>query len=418
MKIESIHAYELFNALGQPTVACAVVLDNGIYTTATVPSGSLRGSFQAKEIRDNDTKRLFGMGVRKAIENIETIIAPTFIGLEPSVVEMDLKMLELDGTDDKSHLGANAMLAVSIAMLKAQALAEELEVYELIAHLCDYERITLPFAMFNLINGGVHAHSKLAIQEYMIMPVGVDSFRSSLEVAATVFHQCGKILAQRDVFFGIGDDGGYALPFTQDKQALDLIMEALEQTGTTKQVVIALNVAATQLYDLQSKTYCINNDQYSTQELIAYYEQLSKEYPLYSIEDGIVETDWSGWQSMTNQLGDRLQIVGDDLFATNASRIAYGIEHQSANAVIIKPNQAGTVTETLQAIKLSKDYGMNVIVSHQSGETNDTFLVDLAVGTSAGQLKAGGLMRGERIAKYNALLEIEDDLIGSLLHAY
>lgn len=418
MKIESIHAYELFNALGQPTVACMVVLDNGMYTTATVPSGSSRGSFEAKELRDHDDRRLFGMGVRKAIENIETIIAPVFIGSEPSVVEMDLKMIELDGTEDKSRLGANAMLAVSIAVLKAQALAEELEVYELIAHLCDYERITLPFAMFNLINGGAHAHSKLAIQEYMIMPVGVDSFRSSLEVAATVFHQCGKILAQRDLFFGIGDEGGYAVPFSQDKQALDLIMEALEQTGTSKQVVIALDIAATQLYDHNTKTYRVNNDQYTTQELIGYYEQLSKEYPLYSIEDGIVEIDWTGWHTMTKQLGDRLQIVGDDLFVTNASRIAYGIEHQSANAVVIKPNQAGTITETLQAIKLSKDYGLNTIVSHRSGETNDTFLVDLAVGTSAGQLKAGGLMRGERIAKYNALLEIEDDLIGSILHGY
>lgn len=417
MKIESIRAYELFNALGQPTVACAVDLDNGMYTTATAPCDA-SGSFEAKDLRDADNRRLFGMGVHKAIDNIETIIAPALISSEPSVVEMDLKMIELDGTDDKSRLGANAMLAVSAAVLKAQALAEELEVYELIAHLCDYERITLPFAMFNLIAGRAHMHSKIAIQEYMIMPVGVDSFRSSLEVAATVFHACEKILAQRDIFFGVSDEGSYAAPFTHDKQALDLIMEVLEQTGTSKQVVIALDVAATQLYDHKNKTYRINNDQYTAEELIGYYEQLSKEYPLYSIADGIAATDWSGWHLMTKQLGDRLQIVGDNLFVTSPSRIAYGIEHQSANAVAIKPNQAGTITETLQAIKLSKDYGLNTIVSHCSGETNDTFLVDLAVGTSAGQLKAGGLMRGERIAKYNALLEIEDELIGSILHAY
>lgn len=418
MKIESIQAYELFNALGQPTVACTIILDNGLYATATVPSGTSIGSFEAKELRDHDNKRLFGMGVGKAIANIETIIAPVLIGREPTVVEMDLKMIELDGTDDKSKLGANAMLAVSIAILKVQALAEELEVYELVAHLCDYERITLPFAMFNLINGGMHAHNKLSIQEYMIMPVGVDSFRSSLEVAATVFHECARVLKERDIFFGIGDEGGYSVPFTHDKQVLDLIMQVVEQTGMSKQIVLALDVASTHLYNENTKTYHLNDTEYTAQELIAYYEQLSKQYPLYSIEDGIVETDWEHWHMMTKQLGGTLQIVGDDLFATNASRIAYAIEHQSANAAVIKPNQVGTVTETLQAIKLCKEYDMNVIVSHRSGETNDTFLVDLAVGTSAGQIKAGGLMRGERVAKYNALLQIEDELIGSLLDSY
>lgn len=418
MKIESIHAYELFNALGQPTVACTIILDNGIYATATVPTGTSKGTFEACELRDNDPRRLFGMGVHKAIETIENIIAPTLLGQEPSVVEMDLKMIELDGTENKSRLGSNATLAVSIALLKVQALVEELEPYELIAHLCDYERITLPFAMFNLINGGMHAHNKLSIQEFMIMPVGVDSFRSSVEIAATVFHQCAQILKERKLFFGIGDEGGYSVPFENDQQALDLIMEAIELAGASKQVVIALDVAATQLYNPLNKTYCLNNNEYTAQELIAYYEVLSKKYPLYSIEDGIVDTDWVHWHAMTEQLGSSLQIVGDDLFVTNASRIAYGIEHQSANAAVIKPNQVGTVTETLQAIKLCKEYEMNVVVSHRSGETNDTFLVDLAVGTSAGQIKAGGLMRGERVAKYNALLEIEDELIGSLLDLY
>lgn len=418
MKIESIQAYELFNSLGQPTVACTVVLDNGIYASAVVPSGQSKGDFEAKELRDNDKNRLFGMGVHQAIKNIETIIAPALIGRPPAVVEMDLKMIELDGTEDKSRLGSNATLAVSIAVLKAQAIAEELETYELIAHLCDYERVTLPFAMFNLINGGMHAHNKLSIQEFMIMPVGVDSFRSSLEMAAVVFKQCSNILKKRGSFFAVGDEGGYSAQFKNDQEALDLIMQAVKETGTEKQIVIALDVAATELYDEKTKTYLLSGEHYTTHELIAYYDELSKAYPLYSIEDGLVDSDWSGWQEMTKQLGGCLQIVGDDLFATNAARIAYGIEHQSANAAIIKPNQVGTVTETLQAIKLCKEYDMNVIVSHRSGETDDTFIIDLAVGTSAGQIKAGGLLRGERIAKYNALLQLEDQLMGSILDSY
>ena len=414
MNIESIHAYELFDSRGIPTIACTVVLDNGAYATAMVPSGKSTGTFEAKELRDHD-KRLFGMGVHKAIENIESIIAPMLIGHPPAVVDMDLKMIELDGTEDKSRLGSNATLAVSIAILKVQALVEGLEEYELVAHLCDYERVSLPFAMFNLINGGVHAHNALSIQECMIMPVGVESFRSSVEIASTVFHQCEKILQERGVFFGVGDEGGYSAPFENDREALDLVMQALDETGTKQQVVLALDIAATQLYNKKTQTYMLAGNEYTTDELIAYYEQLSTEYPLYSIEDGLVESDWAGWQEMTRRLGNKLQIVGDDLFATNPARIIYGIEHQAANAAIIKPNQVGTVTETLQAIKLCKEHDMNVVVSHRSGETNDTFVVDLAVGTSAGQIKAGGLMRGERIAKYNSLLHIEDELMGSLL---
>lgn len=418
MKIESIKAFELFDALGRPTVACTVILNNGIFATSMVPSGQSKGSFEAKELRDTDNKRLFGMGVGKAIENIQTIIAPALIGRPPAVVEMDLKMIELDGTEDKSYLGSNATLAVSIAILRAQAMAEELEVYELIAHLCDYERVTLPFGMFNLINGGMHAHNKLSIQEFMIMPVGIDSFRSSVEIVSEVFHQCAVLLKKSGRFFGIGDEGGYSVPFDHDREALDLIMQAIHDCGMQKQIVIALDVAATRLYDEKSKTYRLSGKQYTAHELIAYYDELRKQYPLYSIEDGLHESDWASWQEMTKQLGENLQIVGDDLFATNAARIAYGIEHQSANAVVIKPNQVGTVTETLQAIKLCKEYEMNVIVSHRSGETEDTFLVDLAVGTSAGQIKAGGLMRSERVSKYNALLQIEDALMGSLLDSY
>lgn len=413
MNIKSIRATEIFNTLGQPTIACTVILDNDIRATASVPSGTSVSTFEAKEMRDEG--RLFGMGVHRAIEQIESIIAPALIGYPPAVVDMDMKMIELDGTHDKSRLGANAILAVSMAILKAQALAEGLETYELVAHLCDYERVSLPFAMFNIINGGMHAHNNLSIQECMIMPIGAESFRSALEMAVIISHQCAKILERNNVFFGIGAEGGYSALFKDDMEALNTIMQALDETGMTTQVVLALDMAASRLFDKHTERYKINNNEYTRQELIDYYEQLSKQYPLYSIEDGLSEDDWDGWVKMTEQLGDRLQIVGDDLFATNPSRIMYGIEQQAANAVIIKPNQIGTVTETLQAAKLCQEYDKHIIMSHRSGETNDTVLVDLAIGTNTGQIKAGGVMRGERIAKYNALLSIEDALIGSLL---
>ncbi len=414
MKIEQIIATQIFDARGEPTIGCTIILNNGAYVTSEVPSGKSKSSFAAVELRDGDA-RFCGMGVSKAIVNINDIIAPALIGRIPSVVEMDMKMVELDDTENKSKLGANATLAVSIAVLKAQALVQELEVYELIAHLCDFERVSLPFAMFNLINGGVHAHKSIAIQECMIMPVGVESFRSSIELAAEVFYKTEELLKKRDMFFGIGDEGGFSAPFNTEIEALDLVMQALKELGVEQQVVLALDIAATQLYDSKTEMYSFGDQTFNTQELIDYYTKLSDQYPLYSIEDGIVESDWKGWQQLTKQLGEKLQIVGDDLFATNPARIIYGIENNAANAAVIKPNQVGTVTEALQSIKLCRDYDMNVVVSHRSGETNDSFIVDLAVGTSAGQIKAGGLMRGERIGKYNKLLCIEEELMDAML---
>ncbi|MEX0849597.1 MAG: phosphopyruvate hydratase [Candidatus Dependentiae bacterium] len=414
MKIEQIVATEIFDSRGEPTIACTVILQDGSYASSSVPTGRSKSSFSAVELRDGGT-RLGGLGVHKAIANIHDIIAPALIGHAPSVVEMDMKMVALDGTEDKSTLGANAMLAVSIAVLKAQAMVEDLELYELIAHLCDFERVSLPFAMFNLINGGVHAHNNIPIQECMIMPVGVESFRSSIEVAAAIFQKTAEILKKRKLFFAVGDEGGYSAPFNNEIEALDLVMQALKELGVEQQVVLALDIAATQLYDPKTAMYNFGDKKYNAQELIDYYDKLSKQYPLYSIEDGLTETDWQGWKKMTEQLGDRLQIVGDDLFATNPARIVYGIESNAANAVIIKPNQVGTVTEALQSVKLCKDHDMNVIVSHRSGETNDNFIVDLAVGSSAGQIKAGGLMRGERIGKYNKLLCVEEELMDAML---
>lgn len=414
MKIEQILATELFDARGEPTIGCTLVLEDGSYVSSTVPTGRSKSSYEAVELRDNE-ERHFGLGVHKAIENIQEIIEPALVGQAPSVVELDLQMIELDGTENKSRLGANAILAVSIAVLRAQASLEELEDYELIAHLCGFERVSLPFATFNLINGGAHGQNNLPIQEFLIMPIGVESFRASMEIAASVFMKVRQLLVKQKKFFGIGDEGGYSAMFKSETEALDLMMQALNELGLEEQIVFGLDVAATQLYDPKKERYIFGTNEYTTQELIEYYAQLSNKYPLYSIEDGLVESDWKGWQFMTEQLGDRLQIVGDDIFATNPSRIAYGIEHNVADAAIIKPNQIGTVTETLQAVKLCKDYELNAIVSHRSGETNDTFIVDLAVGTSAGQIKAGGLMRGERIAKYNRMLQIEEELMDGML---
>lgn len=414
MKIQEILATQIFDSRGEPTVGCTLILDNGAYVTSEVPSGRSTSAFTAVELRDGGS-RFCGRGVAKAVANIQDVIAPALIGRAPSVVEMDMKMVQLDDTENKAKLGANATLAVSIAVLKAQALVEGLEVYELVAHLCDFERVSLPFAMFNLINGGVHAHKSIPIQEIMIMPVGVESFRSSIEVAAEVFYKTEQMLKKRDMFFGVGDEGGFSAPFNTEIEALDLVMQVLKELGLEQQVVLALDVAATQLYDPKSEVYNFGDKTFNTQELIDYYTTLSNQYPLYSIEDGITETDWKGWQELTKQLGEKLQIVGDDLFATNPARIIYGIENDAANAAVIKPNQVGTVTETLQSIKLCRDYDMNVIVSHRSGETNDHFIVDIAVGTSAGQIKAGGLMRGERIGKYNKLLCVEEELMDAML---
>lgn len=414
MKIEHIIATELFDARGEPTVGCTVILEDGTYVTSSVPSGKSISSYEACDLRDGGT-RLGGKGVHHAIKNIHEIIAPALVGQVPSLVELDLQMIELDGTDNKTRLGANAILAVSIAVLRAQAVLEDLEDYELIAHLCGFERVSLPFGMFNIINGGLHAQGNLSVQEFLIMPVGMESFRASTDVAASVFAKVRELLIRRDIFFGIGDEGGYSALFKNTEEVLDLIMQAVDELDLRERIVLGLDIAATQLYDAKKERYILGSQEYSTTELIDYYDQLSTKYPIYSLEDGLVESDWEGWQLMTERLNERLQIVGDDIFATNPSRIAYGIENGIADAAIIKPNQIGTVTETLQAIKLCKDHEMNVIASHRSGETIDTFIVDLAVGTSTGQIKAGGLIRGEHVAKYNRMLCVEEELMDGML---
>lgn len=413
MKIAKIQAREIFDSRGLPTIECELYLDNGSHVTASVPSGLSVGSNEAYELRDDE--RLMGFGVSKAIENIENIIAPVLINKEPVVVALDAIMLELDGTANKEKLGANAILAVSIAVLKAQAVVEELEPYELIAQLCGQDSVMLPFPLFNMINGGAHAPSGLRIQEFLVIPSGAQNFRESMEYGVEFYYTLQELLQKKGQRICRGIEGGFAPAFENDMQALDILAETIEKLDGSDTFKFALDVAASQFYDTKTKTYDWHGTTYSTDELIAFYKKLIDAYPICSIEDGLAEDDQEGWAQMMEQLGETIQIVGDDIFVTNATRIYQGLLNQSANAAIIKPNQIGTVTETLQAIQLCKEHGMSIVVSHRSGETNDSFIADLAVGTSAGQIKAGGCSGGERLAKYNRLLAIEDQLALSLL---
>lgn len=416
MKIMSIVGKEIFDSRGLPTVACEIELQNEVVVVASVPSGSSCSRHEAVEQRDGGA-RLFGKGVRKAVDVIENIIGPKLIGLDPDVVNIDSLMLELDNTENKSRLGANAMLAVSMAVCRAQAMANEMEPFELIAHIFGEQAVSLPFPMLNMINGGRHAEQTLGIQEFMFVPLGFQNFRESFESSVRIFYALKELLKKNGRTIGVGDEGGFIANFDSEFEALDFMMEAMESAGFKNdgRVVLALDVAASQLYDPATKLYSWNTKKVEREWLIEHYQKLARQYPIYSIEDGLHEDDWDGWTSMTATLGESMQIVGDDIFATNPSRIMVGIQEKAANCVIIKPNQIGTLTETLQSIKLCADNGVSTIVSHRSGETNDSFIADLAVGTSAGQMKAGSCNRGERMEKYNRLLEIEDSLMFSSL---
>jgi enolase len=416
MKITKIIGREIFDSRGMPTLECELALDSGIHVTASVPSGASKSTFEAVELRDGDT-RLMGLGVSKAIEKLETIIAPVLIGQEPDVITMDLQLLELDGTEDKSHLGSNTLLAASMAVCKAQAVAHDMEPYELIAHICSLEAVSMPFPLFNLINGGLQANNGLTIQEFMIMPVGAKSFRESVEQAMMISYTLKKLLHQHGKTTAVGDEGGFAATFVDDVEALEFLIEAIGTSGIEEHdsVVLALDIAATQMYDKKKKHYTWHDQKLSSQELVEVYKQLAETYPIYSLEDAMSESDEEGWQLLMEQLGESLQIVGDDLFATNQHRIMTGLQQNLANGVIIKPNQIGTVTETLQAIKVCKTHDLHTIVSHRAGDTNDTFIVDLAVGANVGQIKAGGCTRGERVSKYNQLMRIEDTLMYEMM---
>jgi len=415
MKITKIVGREIYDSRGWPTVSCELTLENEITVSAAAPSGTSKSAYEACELRDGG-KRLWGQGVTRAVESIDHIIAPAVLGREPDGQSLDMIMLELDGTPNKSHLGSNAMIAASMAIYQAQALIEDMNLFELIATLMGCDTVTMPFPQFNIINGGVHAHNQLAVQEVLIVPVGVEHFRSAMELSVMVFHELRNILCRDGKDNGVGLEGGL-VPSVNIEEALVLLSEAVNRVSGNNEVplVIALDCAASQWYDHATKKYYVQGKNMTTNQLLDWYQELTETYPIYSLEDPFSEHDWQGWTKITKSIGERVQIVADDLCATNPDRILLAAQKNAMTAVVIKPNQIGTITETLHAIKLCKEHNINTVISHRSGDTSDTFIADLAVGSSAGQIKAGGCCRSERVAKYNRLLAIEDLLFTRLM---
>lgn len=410
MKIKKINAYEVIDSRGNPTVECEVVLENGIRAHAMVPSGASTGEREALELRDNE-KRFHGKGVQKAVNNINNIIAKHLIGKDVSKQEdIDNIMLKLDGTEFKTNLGANAILAVSLAVARANAESKHKPLYKTLG-----KGTTLPMPMMNVINGGAHADSNVDFQEYMIVPVGAKTFAEAMQFASETFVELKKIIKSLGYSTGVGDEGGFAPNFKDNEQPLQIIVKAITNAGyrPKQDIAIALDVAASEFYNKDTKLYELNKSKagkFSTDEMIAWYTQLIDKYPIISIEDPLSENDWKGWAKITKKMGKKIQLVGDDVFVTNPKILKEGIEKGVANAILIKLNQIGTLTETLQTIKLAKDNGYNTIISHRSGETEDTFIADLAVAVDAGQIKAGSISRTDRVAKYNQLIRIERDL--------
>lgn len=410
MKITNIGAREIFDSRGVPTIECMITLENGYSVTSSIPSGISCSAYEAIELRDG-SDRLMGLGVRNAVKNIKNIISPMLVGMEPNIIQIDSELLALDGTDNKAKLGANAILAVSIATCKAQAYCEGTTIYDLIATISDFDGIGLPCPMFNLFGGGLHATNNTIIQEYLVIPVAARSFSEAVDMGAIIFYTARYLLQKQGKSTAIGYEGEFVPYFEHDTQALDFTMEVIENAGLSSCVMIGLDVAASHFYDTAKGIYRMGTQELLAQDLIAWYEELVSTYPIYSIEDGLRENDWDNWKNMKYALDGRVKLIGDDLFATNPERIWHGIEDTIADGALIKPNQIGTITETLQAIALCKESDWDVVVSHRSGETNDTFIADLSVGAGAEAIKAGGFARGERIAKYNRLLEIEDSLL-------
>ena len=411
-EIIRVKGREVLDSRGNPTVEVEVELANGVTASAIVPSGASTGVHEALELRDGDKKRYLGKGVTKAVENIEKIAAE-IIGMNALDQRMiDETMIGLDDTENKTNLGANAMLGVSMAVARAAAKSLGLPLYRYIGGL---RSDTLPVPMCNILNGGQHADNTVDIQEFMVMPVGADSFKEGLRMVAEVFHSLKQLLKGMKLATGVGDEGGFAPDLANDEEALRVIMAAIEKAGYVpgRDVVLALDVAASELYDSEKELYEFKKSGAKSKtrvEMVEYYKYLVSKYPIFSIEDGMAEDDWEGWALMTEELGDKIQIVGDDLFVTNADRLGEGIERGVANAILIKLNQIGTVTETLDTIELAHRAGYSTVISHRSGESEDTFIADLAVAVNAGQIKTGSLCRSERIAKYNQLLRIEEQL--------
>lgn len=412
MKIKDIRAHRIFDSRGIPAVECELFLDDGSSYRASAPSGKSRGKAEAVEKRDGGNS-YSGMDVTGVMYTIEHTILKAIKGLAPEFITIDNLLCELDGTDNKSNLGANALLPVSIAVLRAQAAQEGVALYELIAHSTQNALVGLPMPMFNVINGGVHANNGLSIQEFMVIPRGASHYATALEGGLTVYHALKNILIKEGKSVAVGDEGGFAPLFKDEHEALDYVMRAIDIATKIHgfEFNIALDMASSEWYSPKTTLYTYQGNQYDSAELIEMYATWCRDYPIISLEDGLAQSDWSGWQQLTKRLGDQICLVGDDIFATNADLIYEGIERKVANGVLIKPNQRGTVTETLQAIMLCHEYERVVQISHRSGETNDTFIADLAVGVKAPFIKAGAPARGERIAKYNRLLELEETLM-------
>lgn len=408
--IENVCAREILDSRGNPTVEVDVLLDDGTIGRAAVPSGASTGVHEAVELRDGDKDRFGGKGVSKAVENVNEAIADVIIGLDPTrQVEIDQAMIRLDGTPNKGKLGANAILGVSLAVAKAAALSVGLPLYQYLGGVNAKE---LPVPMMNILNGGAHADNNVDIQEFMIMPVGADSFAEALRINAEIYQALKKVLKGKGLATAVGDEGGFAPNLESNEEALQVIVEAIEKAGYKpgEQVRLAIDTAASELFEDGKYNLKGEGVVKTADEMVEWYASLCEKYPIVSIEDGLAEDDWDGWKKLTDALGKKVQLVGDDLFVTNVERLQKGIEQGVANAILIKLNQIGTLTETLDAIEMAKRAGYTAIVSHRSGETEDTTIADVVVGTNAGQIKSGAPCRTDRVAKYNQLLRIEEDL--------
>ncbi|NNB87641.1 phosphopyruvate hydratase [Corallococcus exiguus] len=411
-EIAQILAREVLDSRGNPTVEAEVLLVGGSRGRATVPSGASTGEHEAHELRDGDKGRYLGKGVRKAVDHVRDTIGPALIGMDAvDQVAVDQRMIELDGTPTKSKLGANAILAVSMATARAAADAHGLPLYRYVGGL---QARTLPVPLMNILNGGAHADTRVDVQEFMVVPAGAKTFAEGLRWGAEVFHALKKILKARKLATGVGDEGGYAPDLPANEEALKLIMEAIDAAGfkAGEQLFLALDVAASEFFDKGSKKYKLKGEgkEYDSQGLLEYYRGLSQKYPIISIEDGMAEDDWEGWKKLTDALGDKVQLVGDDLFVTNVERLSRGIETGTANSILVKVNQIGSLTETFDAVRMAHKAGMTSIMSHRSGESEDTTIADLAVALDCGQIKTGSASRSDRVAKYNQLLRIEEEL--------
>jgi enolase len=409
--IEQVHARQILDSRGNPTVEAEVILENGMQGRAAVPSGASTGENEAVELRDGDDKRYLGKGVSQAVENVNEKISYELEGLDAlDQTLIDKTLLDLDGTENKSSLGANALLAVSMATARAAAAFLEMPLYRYIGGA---NAKTLPVPMMNIVNGGAHADNNVDFQEFMVMPVGAETFSEALRAGAEIFHNLKSVLKKRGYATSVGDEGGFAPNLKSNEEAIETILEAVEKAGYTagENIMLALDPAASEFYDGTNYVFKkSDNRKLSSDEMIAYWADWCEKYPIISIEDGLAESDWDGWTKITEQLGRKIQLVGDDLFVTNTKFLQKGIDTGAANSILIKVNQIGTLTETLDAIELAKTNNMTAVISHRSGETEDSFIADLAVATNAGQIKTGSLSRSDRIAKYNQLLRIEEDL--------